>query len=126
MAPFKNTAKVADEIGGKALEFSLDNFPEIGYIDLKTTGKRMNGDELEIKIKLKTEEDKAKNLPGETLEMRTFTLQQIKVYSITKVTLILAIPPASSNVELLEKNNVQFSPSGSLLFKFGSRKSKRP
>lgn len=124
LSPFKKTAELADEIGDKVLSFSVDELPETGYINLKTTGFRENGDEIVIRLKIKGEEENGKNLPGETIEMKTFVLQQVNVYSISKVTLILAIPYGSKKVELQKKNDVQFAPSGSLLFKFGSRKSK--
>jgi hypothetical protein len=124
LGPFKKTADIADEVSDKVLSFSVDELPDLGYLNLKTAGTRGNGDEIVIRLKIVNEEDKEKNMPGETIEMRTFVLQQINIYSISKVTLILAVPFPDSKVELLKKNRVQFAPSGSLLFKFGSRKLK--
>ncbi len=120
--PFKKTADFADQVSNKVINFSMDNLPDHGYINLKTAGPRKNGDELVIRFKVLNEEESKNNLPGETVEMRIFELRQLSVYSISKVTLILAVPYANSDVELLDKNRVQFAPSGSLLFKFGSRK----
>ncbi len=122
--PFKTTANNADQISEKVLSFNINDLPSIGYINLKSIGARKNGNQLIIRLKKITEGDKNNLSRDETIEMRTITLQQLSFYSISKVTLILAIPTGSQKVELQNKNDVQFAPSGSLLFKYGSRNKK--
>ncbi len=119
--PFKQTAVAADEIGEEVIRYTLGSVPEEGYVDLRYTGKRENRDELEIKLKVEMPS------PGDdkmvrTLEIHRLTLQQIKLYSVTKINLILAHPYGNSDKVALDKD-FQFAPSGSVLFKSGSRKS---
>ncbi len=120
---FKNSANSAQDIGDEVLSFTLSDLPNTGYIDLKTTGKRDNGDELVIRVIARTEDQIQKNMPGQTIEMQTLTIQQVKFYSVSKVTLIAAKPLDNSTDVKLE-NKFQFAPSGSLLLKFGSRNCK--
>jgi hypothetical protein len=120
LGPFKKTSEFADKFSDKVISFDIDKLPEHGYINLKTTGHRKNGYELVLRLKIIEEDNKDMN-NGKTIELKYFELQQLGVYSISKVTLILAIPYADSKVELLSKNRVQFAPSGSLLFKLGAR-----
>jgi hypothetical protein len=123
LTPFKNTANSAQEIGDEVFSFTLSDLPNTGYIDLRTTGKRDNGDELVVRVIARTEDQVQKNIPGQTIEMRTLTIQQVKFYSVSKVTLIVAKPMDNSTDVKLE-NKFQFAPSGSLLLKFGSRNCK--
>jgi hypothetical protein len=122
--PFKKSNDNAQSIQNDALSFTIDQLPPFGLIDLKTTGKRANGDQLEVKVRIKTALTEKQGLPqGITLETHTLTLQQTSVYSVSKVSLILANPYQVSNKVKLE-NEFQFAPSGSLLFKVGLRTSK--
>lgn len=123
LLPSKKTAQNVITIGKEVKNFGINDMPEFGFIDLKTTGKRANSDELEIRLLIRTPEDIEKLKPGITIEKRTLTLQQIRIYSESNVSLIFASPVnASAQVKL--QNKFQFAPSGSLLFKGGSRKSK--
>src|SRR6185503_3854681 len=121
--PIQGTVNSAQQITGNPFSQSIDQIPPIGYIDLKTTGERENGDELTLKVIVKTADDVLKNLPGQTIDNETIELQQISFYSESNVSVILA-SPISSNSQVLLKNKFQFAPSGSLVVKFGSRTSR--
>lgn len=123
LTPFKNTANTASDIGKEVLDFTLDKLPAFGIIDLKTTGARQNGDELSIKLLINDYSDNQKKSVARVIEYETLSLQQINIYSETKISLILASPYNNSDEVALE-NRFQFAPSGSLLFKFGSRNSR--
>jgi hypothetical protein len=122
LTPFKQSATAAADVAGDAFSFSLDKLPKFGRIDLKTTGKRENGDEIVIKVIARSAEDVKTNMPGEVLEARAITLQQVNAYSETNIGVILA-SPKERNASVTLPSKVQFAPSGSLLLKFGSRKS---
>jgi len=123
-APFKETAGVGGTVGKEVLSFGIEDLPKLGYIDLKTTGKRENGAQLKIKIIVKTEKDSLLKTPGTVIEQQNITLQQINIHTGTSVSVILASPyNYDSNIVNL-KNKFQFAPSANLLFKWGSRTSK--
>ena len=124
LSPLKKTGDIADQVSDEVLSFSSDNLPSRGYINLETSGPRKSGNKLIIRMKVIGPEKDGVVPPNETIEKRTLELQLTKVYSISKVTLILAIPYGSKKIELQKMNDVQFAPSGSLLFKYGSRKSR--
>lgn len=122
LQPFQSTANTAQKVIGNVFSFNIDKLPKVGYIDLRKTGKRENGDELVMKVIYQTEDDIAKNQPGQTLDKVTIKLQQINFYSQTNISVILTSPIGNnSNVTL--KNKFQFAPAGSLLLKLGSRNS---
>jgi hypothetical protein len=120
--PFQATANAAQQVTGSVYALTLDKLPALGYIDLKTTGRRENGDELVVKVIFRTKDDVDKNLPGTTLESETIQLQQVNFYSESNISVILA-KPFHSNSQVTLGNKFQFAPGGSLLLKFGSRKS---
>ena len=123
MKPSRIAAQNGMDIGKKVYAFGISELPEKGYIDLKRTGKRANGDQLLIRVTILTPEPKTKKKRRTTIDKMVLTLQQIKVYSRSNVSVILASPfNASENVML--ENKFQFTPSGSLLFKYGSRSSR--
>jgi hypothetical protein len=110
-------------IGEEVISFSLDNLPEVGYIDLKGTGKRENGDELQLEVVLRVPSLK-EGLPEQVilLEQRNLVMQLIGARSETAVGMILANPNKSS-FDVGTDRKFFFAPSASLLLKFGSRKS---
>ena len=123
LQPFQSTANSVQQITGSQFSLSLNHLPAQGYIDLKTTGKRENGDEICIKVISQTQDDANSNFPGETLYSTTIELQQISFYSETSIGVILASPIGNS-AEVTLKSKFQFAPAASLLLKFGSRKSR--
>lgn len=123
-APFKKTAKVGGNIGKEVLSYGIKDLPKIGYIDLKTTGKRENGAELKIKLIVKTEKDSLLKTSGTTIEQQNITLRQINIHTGTNVSVILASPYNYNPNTVNLKNKFQFAPSANLLFKWGSRTSK--
>jgi hypothetical protein len=123
LKPFRNTAIKGDEIGNEVYKYSISELPDIGYIDLKYTGKRNNKDNLVIRVTIRSEDDLDTQKNGVVVEKHSLLLQQLKIYSVSNVSVILANPYNKSEKVALE-NNFQFAPSGSLLFKFGSRKCK--
>lgn len=123
LKPFQETAKQGLELGDEIYNYSISDLPEFGYIELKNTGKRSNRDNLVIRLTLKSDDDIEKRKQGIVIEKHIITLQQVKVYSVSNVSVILASPyNYSENVKI--NNTFQFAPAGSLLFKVGSRKSK--
>ncbi|PHQ56365.1 MAG: hypothetical protein COC16_03430 [Lutibacter sp.] len=125
LTPSQITAINGMEIGKEVYSYSIEDLPDAGYINLRKTGKRSNGDKLEINISIKTPDEPEKKKKGTTviLGKQILTLQQINLYSVSNVSVILANPFNYSDKVTLE-NKFQFAPSGSLLFKFGSRTNK--
>jgi len=123
LQPFQGTANSVQQITGNAYSLTLNHLPAKGYIDLKTTGKRENGDEIVIKLISQTLDDSNKNLPGLTLDAATIEMQQVSFYSESNISVILASPIGNSS-DVTLKSQFQFAPAGSLLLKFGSRKSR--
>lgn len=123
LMPSRIAAQNGMDIGKKVYAYGISELPEKGYIDLKRTGKRANGDQLLIRVTINTPDAKNERLTTTTIDKMVLTLQQIKVYSRSNVSVILASPFNASDNVMLE-NKFQFTPSGSLLFKFGSRRSR--
>ena len=121
-SPFHKTANIAQTVSGNAFSLTLGQLPAHGFIDLKKTGKRENGDEVVIKIKVQQASDSLTN-NWQTLEQQTIELQQVNFYSETSIGVILA-SPIGTNSAIKLTSTFQFAPSGALLLKFGSRKSK--
>lgn len=111
------------EIGKEVIAFSVDNLPETGFINLKGTGSRENGDELLIEIVLRIRPD-IENVPIQniTLEQRTLIMQLIGARTEVTVGLIMA-NPTESDLDFEAEREFYFAPSAALLLKFGSRNS---
>lgn len=111
------------EIGKEVLSFSVDNLPDKGFINLKGTGQRKNGDELMLEVVLRVPSSQ-EGLPEQTisLEQRDFVMQLIGARSVTAVGMILANPNDSSLGGDTDRKFF-FAPSASLLLKFGSKNS---
>lgn len=119
----KRTADLGENIGKEVYSYGIKDLPKKGFIELKKTGKRDNGDTLKILLILKKDDDKNNNRRSEIIEKQILTLQQLKFYSVSSIGVIFANPLNDSDQVALE-NNFQVAPSGSLLFKFGSRTSR--
>jgi len=111
-------------IGDEVLSFSLDNLPETGYLNLKETGNRQNGNELVIEMILRIPST-IKDAPEQifTLEQRELTMQLLGARSEVAVGLIFANPFNQDNLNLESNRDFYYAPSASLLLKFGSSKS---
>jgi hypothetical protein len=122
LQPFQGTATAVQQATSNVYSFNINQIPAMGYIDLKTAGKRENGDNLVIKVITRTQDDVDKNLPGITLDSQSIEMQQVSFYSESNIAVILA-SPIGTNSDVTLKNKFQFAPSGSLVVKFGSRRS---
>jgi len=111
-------------IGDEVFKFSVDNLPEKGYINLKGTGERQNGDELLIEMILRTPST-VENAPDQifVLEQREFTMLLLGPRSEVAVGLIFANPFDKDGLNLESNRDFFYAPSASLLLKFGSSKS---
>lgn len=109
-------------IGEEVLKFGLDNLPEMGIVDLKKTGERQNGDEIEINVILRRPaSNPALSDQDVVLEQKNLTMQMIGVHSEVVVGLIMADP--WKDIERSGGNDRRFfyAPAASLLLKFGFR-----
>lgn len=111
-------------IGDEVIAFSLDNLPDKGFVNLKGTGQRANGDALLLEMILRIP-SKTKGVPEQfiTLEQREFVMQLIGARSEVAVGLILANPFNKGDLNLESDRNFFYAPNASLLLKFGSKKS---
>jgi len=124
--PFKDISDNSEELSESALEFSIDNLPESGFIEMVSSGKRENGDELQIKTVFKKPDSDDEPGNDEVVEINKFKLYQTGFYSTTKISLILAHPyniPELDQGENFLETKFQFAPAASLLFKYGSKRS---
>jgi hypothetical protein len=122
LAPFRKSAIDAEEIGDEVLSFSINDIPQKGSIDLRTTGKRKSNDSVIIKLLSFTKKDSIDHTPGTYIQRIPLKLEQIGVHLVPHVSVILAYP-FNKTAEVAIDNKFQFAPSGSFLFKFGARKS---
>ncbi|CAH8289640.1 hypothetical protein EV196_107227 [Mariniflexile fucanivorans] len=111
-------------IGTEVLAFSLDNLPDTGYINLKGTGQRKNGDELLIELVLRLPATN-ENTPEQviTMEQREFIMQLTGPRSEVAIGLIFANPINKQDLNLQSDRNFFYTPSAALLLKFGSNTS---
>ncbi len=112
------------EFGKEVLTFGTNNIPEKGYIKLKGTGPRSNGDEMEISLYLRIPSE-GDGIPekDQLLEEQLYTMQLIGARSEIAVGLIMANPTNEDALIFDLEREFYFAPSASLLLKFGSRKS---
>lgn len=120
------------EIGKEVLSFGIDNLPSTGYIDLKGSGKRENGDVIEVSIIIRNAPIPSSNstqtkgsikTENRTLEYHNLTMQLIGLRSETSVGIILADPYNEKGFTPPADRKFLYAPSAALLFKVGSRKS---
>lgn len=114
------------EIGAEVIRFSFDNLPDKGYIDLKGSGKRENGDSIDIELAILTpESDNNDDQPKKHLvEKRILTMQLIGLRSETVVGIIMADSFNENGFTPLENKRFLYAPTAALLLKVGSRNSK--
>lgn len=112
-------ATAALNVSNKTLSFATDDIPETGNIYLKQSGRRENGDQLIIKLMVgkKDQNQSDYSVMGAP---RVYELNLIGLYSETTVSLALGFPKTDQVIE----HDTYFMPSGNLLFKIGSRKSR--
>lgn len=115
-------AQAGHIVGDKVRRLPVDLIPEESTIDLRQTGMRANGDQVSIRATLILEEN-GRETGKKRLEEIMFNLQQVGLYSIVKPMLLLA-NPLTQNANVRLERKYQFAPSYSLLFKWGSRRSK--
>lgn len=108
----------------KVLIFGTENIPDSGYINLKGTGSRENGDELEIELLLRLPSSQ-KDIPDHviSIEKRVLVMHLIGARSEIVVGMIIANPDEKSASEIDFDRKFYFAPSASLLLKVGSRNS---
>lgn len=117
LAPSEESAKMTTQISRKIRHLRPNEIPEQFTFRLSQTGRRANGDQIELVAFAKLPDAEEPLL----LETRHFRLQQISLYSEAKVMVTLANPIGSDNINL--KSEFQFAPSYSVLFRWGSRSS---
>ena len=111
-------------IGDEVIAFSVDNLPQSGFVNLKGTGQRANGDQLVLEVILRIPSQE-KGVPEQhiTLEEREFDMQLIGARSEVAVGLIFANPFNKENLNLETDRDFYYAPSASLVLKFGSKSS---
>ncbi|TXD83280.1 hypothetical protein ESY86_17050 [Subsaximicrobium wynnwilliamsii] len=111
-------------IGDEVHRFSIDNLPSKGFINLKGTGSRTNGDELVLEVVLRVPST-LEGAPEQQflLEQRSFYMQLIGARSEVAVGMILANPIGSTNPAIDPARSFFYAPSASILLKFGSKSS---
>ncbi len=120
-----------DAIGAEVVKFTLSDLPGTGYIKLKRSGARDNGDELEVVLVLRLPQkenaiDNAGPLAekNETLESRPLVMQLIGLHSETAVGIIMGDSFNEKGFTPRTDKRFLYAPSAALLLKVGSRKSK--
>ncbi|WP_420379613.1 hypothetical protein [Gilvibacter sp.] len=121
-------------LGKEVKRFTLDNLPDEGYLRLTRSGKREDGDILELNLLLgipKEGKDPTSTNPDDyeirKLEPWSLQMQTLGLFSRTYVGLIMADPynaDSLSGVEALQERRFLYAPSAGLLLKVGSRNSR--
>ena len=122
----EQTRYIANEtIGEEVYKFSFDNLPDTGYINLEGSGKRDNGDGLEIQLVItpKSGDDKVDEQKKRILEKKVLTMQLIGLRSETVVGIIMADSFNENNFTPINDKRFLYAPSAALLLKIGSRNS---
>ncbi|MCB0557092.1 MAG: hypothetical protein KDD02_26330 [Phaeodactylibacter sp.] len=121
----QNVYLSTDRIAKETLSFDLDELPEEGFIDLNYSGRREEGDELEVRAIVRFgeidsgEEEQPRPI---LLEKRRMRMILVGAHAVTKLGIILG-KPLNYSLPATAKQKFLFSPSASLLLKFGSRNS---
>ena len=116
----KKAYLASDEISDLVDAFDLDNIPEQGTIQLEYTGSRERNDILDVRAYLRMPKDSSQ-FSNNQIDQQLYRLTLTGFHSTTKVGLILAnayneTPPPNTA-------RFRFAPAGSLLLKYGSRRS---
>jgi|GEM_PF-3566828 len=111
-------------IGDEVQRFSMDNLPSRGFVNLKGTGSRSNGDELVLEVVMRVPSEK-EGIPDQNfvLEQRSLYMQLIGARSEVAVGMILANPLGKENEQIDAEREFFYAPTASILLKFGSKKS---
>lgn len=123
LEPFRKSYLSSEKFSNAVKRFTAGNIPEEGYIELKYTGERKEGDEILIKALI----ERGNKAEDERKELfrRYISLQRISSHIKMSGTLILANPYLrNNNSKVTLTNTFQFSPTYGVFIKWGSRKSK--
>ena len=113
------------EIGEDVFRFTLDNLPETGTIKLEGSGRRVNGDIIEIELVLLVPDSTNSNSTiNDVLESRALTMQLIGLRSETVVGVIFTDSFNEKGFIPVSNRRFLYAPSAALLLKVGSRNSK--
>lgn len=115
------------DIGEEVIKFTVSTLPAVGYLNLKGTGQRQNGDSiiLEVILRPDTSDNDTANNSSEPiiLEQKTMIMQLVGVRSQVAVGMIFADPFSDDETIIDPERQHFFTPMAALLLKFGSRKS---
>lgn len=116
----KKAYLASDEISDLVDAFDLDNIPNEGTIQLEYTGSRQRNDILDVRAYLRMPKDSGQ-FTNNQIDQQLYRLTLTGFHSTTKVGLILAnayneTPPPNTA-------RFRFAPAGTLLLKYGSRRS---
>lgn len=119
------------DIGEDVLSFSVGNLPTVGYLNLKGTGQRSDGDEILIEVVMRSSGSKSGGDSEETsvfskpitLEETNLVMQMVGIHSQVVVGMIFADPMTTDASVADPSKRHFFTPAASLLLKFGSRNS---
>lgn len=107
-------------ITDKVKRLGYNDIPEESLMDLTKTGPRQNGDAITLQAFIQQDTGAGSPKP-QTVFQEVINLHQIALYSEVKVSMILARPdPLLQD----QKRKFLFAPSYSVLFRWGSRRSK--
>ena len=125
LGPANKVSNVLAADDGEALSFGINDLPRFGYLDLKTIeGKRADNERITLRvIVISKSGENNKEDEEEVIELYNIKMKQIKMHSISNVSLILASPYNYDATKVTLDKTFQFAPAGNLLFKWGSRKS---
>ena len=114
---------IKDALGGDVFKRNISELPEYGYIDLKTIGKRISGEFIDITLSYQVEGSNESLKDEIQIHNKQLSMELVSFHSVTSVSVVLASPIGDSDdVKLTRK--YQVAPAASLLLKLGSRKSK--
>ena len=118
------------DIGKEVLRFSISDVPETGFLDLRETGQRSAGDEIQIEVVMfNPKNDESGDTKDASfskpliLEKTNLKMEKVGIHSEVAVGVIFA-DPFSDDINIIDPGRKHFfTPSVSFLLKFGSRKS---
>jgi hypothetical protein len=106
------------KFGAEVYKLTLSDIPEVTELDLVNTGVRTDGDRLQLKLVMTSNN----NLQSKTLETREIYLFRVLPHIVTTVGVVFADPLARTEIQA----QFQMAPSFNLLFKgLGDQKCRR-
>lgn len=121
--PSSKVYRANEKIGREVKKFSFADIPDIGYIDLKYTGRRDENDRILIKAMLCIQNDSnAVNVRYKEIERKTIALMKLGFHSEANIGIIFAHPDKSYNPENVKlSTRFQFAAATSFIVKYGFR-----